>query len=50
MVFLSPSREIPGQYLKLGEPGSSVSRVSGYGLDDQVIKVLSPAEVKEFFL
>jgi hypothetical protein len=30
--------------------GSSVSIVSGYGLDDRVIEVRSPAEVKGFFL
>jgi hypothetical protein len=28
---------------------SSVSIVSGYGLDDQAIEVLSPAEAKGFF-
>jgi hypothetical protein len=34
-----------------GEPGSSVSIVPGYGLDDQAIEVLSPAEAtKGFFL
>jgi hypothetical protein len=32
-----------------GEPGSSVSIVSGYGLDDRAIKVRSPAEAKGFF-
>jgi hypothetical protein len=32
------------------EPGSSVSIVSGYGLDDRAIEVRSPAEAKEFFL
>jgi hypothetical protein len=32
------------------EPGSSVSIVSGYRLDDQAIKVWSPAEAKGFFL
>jgi hypothetical protein len=32
------------------ELGSSVSKVSGYELDDQAIEVRSPAEVKEFFL
>jgi hypothetical protein len=31
------------------EPGSSISIVSGYGLDDWVIEVRSPAEVKGFF-
>jgi hypothetical protein len=30
--------------------GSSVSIVSGYGLDDRAIEVRSPAEAKEFFL
>jgi hypothetical protein len=33
-----------------GEPGSSVSIVSGYGLDDRTIEVLPPAEAKGFFL
>jgi hypothetical protein len=32
------------------ESGSSVSIVSGYGLDDRTIKVQSPAETKGFFL
>jgi hypothetical protein len=32
------------------EPGSSVSVVSGYGLDDRAIEVRSPAEAKGFFL
>jgi hypothetical protein len=32
------------------EPGSTVSIVSGYGLDDRVIEVRSPAETKGFFL
>jgi hypothetical protein len=30
-----------------GEPGSSVSIVSGYGLDDRAIEVSSPAEAKD---
>jgi hypothetical protein len=30
------------------EPGSSVSKVSGYGLDDRVIEVPSPAGAKDF--
>jgi hypothetical protein len=30
------------------EPGSSVSIVSGYGLDDRAIEVRSPAEAKIF--
>jgi hypothetical protein len=33
-----------------GEPGSSVSIVSGYGLDDREIEVRSSAEAKGFFL
>jgi hypothetical protein len=32
------------------EPGSSVSIVSGYGLDDRGIEVRSPAEANDFFL
>jgi hypothetical protein len=32
------------------EPGSSVSIVSGYGLNDRGIEVRSPAEEKGFFL
>jgi hypothetical protein len=30
------------------EPGSSVSTVSGYGLDDRAIKVRSPAGAEDF--
>jgi hypothetical protein len=33
----------------LREPGSSVSIVSGYGLDDRAIEVRFPAEAKGFF-
>jgi hypothetical protein len=36
--------------MKRGKPGSSVSIVSGYGLDDWAIEVRSPAEAKWFFL
>jgi hypothetical protein len=32
-----------------GEPGSSDSIVSGYGLDDRAIEVRSPAEARDFF-
>jgi hypothetical protein len=32
------------------EQGSSVSIVSGYGLDDRTIEVRSPTETKGFFL
>jgi hypothetical protein len=32
------------------EPGSSVSVVSGCGLDDRAMEVRSPAEAKGFFL
>jgi hypothetical protein len=34
----------------MSEPGSSVSIVSGYGLDNWAIEVLGPAEEKGFFL
>jgi hypothetical protein len=36
--------------LRNGEPGSSVSIMSGYGLDDRAIEVRSPAQDKGFFL
>jgi hypothetical protein len=36
--------------LNVREPGSSVSIVSGYGLDDRAIEVRSLAEAKGFFL
>jgi hypothetical protein len=32
------------------EPGSSVSIVSGYGLDDRAIEVRFPADARGFFL
>jgi hypothetical protein len=32
------------------QPGSSVSEVPVYGLDDRTIEVRSPAEAKGFFL
>jgi hypothetical protein len=35
---------------RAGEPGSSVSIESGYGLDDLAIEVRFPAEAKVFFL
>jgi hypothetical protein len=35
--------------MSLNEPGSSVSIVSSYGLDDRAIEVRSPAEAKGFF-
>jgi hypothetical protein len=34
--------------LSYWEPGSSVSTVSGYGLDDRAVGVRSPAEAKDF--
>jgi hypothetical protein len=37
-------------YIDTYEPGSSVSIVSGYGLDDRAIEVRSLAEAKGFFL
>jgi hypothetical protein len=36
------------EYNNLSEPGSSVSIVSGYGLDDRAIEVRSPARAKDF--
>jgi hypothetical protein len=33
---------------KVGEPGSSVSIVSGYGLDERAIEVRSPAGAQDF--
>jgi hypothetical protein len=35
---------------RIGKPGSSVSIVSGYGLDHRAIEVRSSAEAKGFFL
>jgi hypothetical protein len=45
-------REIKNTFIirRQREPGSSVSIVSGYGLDDRAIEVRSPAEAKGFFL
>jgi hypothetical protein len=37
-------------YTSLYEPGSSVSTVSGYRLDDWVIEAQSPAKARGFFL
>jgi hypothetical protein len=34
----------------ISKPGSSVSTVSDYGLDDRAIKVRSTAEAKRFYL
>jgi hypothetical protein len=36
-------------FLRHCEPGSSVSAVSGYGLDDPAIEVRSLSEAKDFF-
>jgi hypothetical protein len=36
--------------VEMCEPGSSVSIVSGYGLDDRAMEVRSPADAKGFFL
>jgi hypothetical protein len=35
-------------YLRSNEPGSSVSIVSGYGLDDQAIEIRYLAEARDF--
>jgi hypothetical protein len=37
------------EYIVKGAGGSSASIVSGYGLDDRVIEVRSPAEAKGLF-
>jgi hypothetical protein len=47
---LHDKTEFTGVRTPVGEPGSSVSIVSGYGLDDRAIKVRSPPEAKGFFL
>jgi hypothetical protein len=47
---LRPSTLFSKQYSIDCEPGSSVSIVSGYGLDDWTIEARSPAEAKGFFL
>jgi hypothetical protein len=54
-IFLIPRTEHPSSVTETGycimsiqEPGSSVSIVSGYGLDDRAIEVRSPAEAKGF--
>jgi hypothetical protein len=39
---------ITSLYITLGEPGSSVSIVSGYGLDHRAIEVQPPAGAKDF--
>jgi hypothetical protein len=41
-------RNIWAHYSYFYEPGSSVSIVSGYGLDDRAIEVRSPAGAKDF--
>jgi hypothetical protein len=40
--------EFTSQYITYGEPGSSVSVVSGYGLGDWTIEVRFPAGAKDF--
>jgi hypothetical protein len=44
----SVTKEIPLGLFNPGEPGSSVSIVSGHRLDDRVIEVQYPAEAKDF--
>jgi hypothetical protein len=62
LITLSPAWILPSELytgevvlfygcsLVLGEPGSSVSIVSGYGQDYRAIEVRSPAEAKGFLL
>jgi hypothetical protein len=40
--------EFPAVMGNVSEPGSSVSMMSGYGLDDRAIGVQSPTEAKDF--
>jgi hypothetical protein len=48
-ILMWPTAKIPlFTILPMGEPGSSVSIVSGYGLDDREIEVRSPTEAKDF--
>jgi hypothetical protein len=46
--FVNVSRQIFKVFPLAGEPGSSGSIVSGYGLDDRAIGVRSPAGAKDF--
>jgi hypothetical protein len=39
-----------GASFRVSEPGSLVSVVSGYGMDDWAIQFRAPAEAKEFLL
>jgi hypothetical protein len=48
-VIAEPEGSTP-QIPRSWEPGSSLSIVSGYGLDNRTIGVRSPAEAKGFFL
>jgi hypothetical protein len=43
------TKDILEMKLLRSEPGTSVSIVSGYGLDHGAIEVRSPAEAKGFF-
>jgi hypothetical protein len=49
-VRIKALSEISVYFFNDREPGSSVSIVSGYRLDDRAIKVRSPAEARGFFL
>jgi hypothetical protein len=48
LLFCEQPSLILGNYGDMREPGSSVSIVSDYGLDDRAIGVRSPAEEKDF--
>jgi hypothetical protein len=50
VIVLYSLRHINGCSFHSGEPGSSVSIVSDYGLDVRTIEVRSRAEAKGFFL
>jgi hypothetical protein len=49
-IVVSQLKSLRTSALRYSEPGSSVSTVSGYRLDDRAIEVRSPAEAKGFFL
>jgi hypothetical protein len=48
-IFHTGTKYIEGKVIA-SEPGSSVSIVSGYELNDRAVEVRSPAEGKGFFL
>jgi hypothetical protein len=45
-----PTKKLYRVLAEIGRRGSSVSIVSGYGLDDWAIEVRSPAKAKDFMI